>query len=184
MASSEVDHNGDRVLPEGSAILHAASDQETRRYYFPVPWSDYDGGWFSTIAPNAEVAKQSMADEYPGVSPDELPEPSLTAEEAEERDGSDFDWPDLHERDIWHLTYDSRPRGEQKWHQNHKRPTKTTIERIVTHWESVEEIPLAKPAQLTEAHGIGPVRAQRFAGAAAAEGLVSRVEHERTEGSK
>lgn len=174
MPGDTQNHNGDRVLPRGAAIMFSASDTETRRYYFPVPWSEYDDGFFSTVAPDAETAKQSMADEHAGVSPAELPEPSLNREEAQERDGGE--WPDFHEKDIWRLRHDPRPSARRRYHQSHDRPSRETIDRVLTHWDDIEDIPLGDPERLQEAHGIGPVRATQFAGAAAADGLVDRVD--------
>jgi len=174
---SGTQHNGDRVLPKGYAIQVQAADVEARRYYFPVPWEGPDHGFFSTVAPDVKRAKQSMADEYRGVSPEELPEPSLDRDEARKRDGGE--WPELHEMDVWRLGWDHRATAIRRVKQNHDRPTKTTISRIVSHWDDVEEIPLGNVEELQAAHGIGPKRAACFAGAAAANRLVERVEGRR-----
>lgn len=170
-------HNGAQVLPGGYAIQQKASKEETSQYYFPVPWREDQSGFFATHAPNVERAKQSMADEYRGVSAEELPEPSLNRHEAIERDGGK--WPELHERDVWRLTRDQRPSAIRRYRQNHDRPTKTTISRVLSHWDDVEEIPFGNVEALQAAHGIGPKRAACFAGAAAAERLVDHVKEVR-----
>lgn len=176
---SEAEHNGDRVLPKHAEFHFMASDADVQTYYFPEPWSDRQAV-FCAKAPSVEMAKQSMADEFQGVAPEEIPDPSESREAAVERYEDGFDWPGLHEMDIWRLAWDfERSDAERRWQQAHQRPTKTTIERVLLEWDDVEDIPLGDPEALQQADGIGPVRATRFAGAAAADRLVDRVADDR-----